>query len=86
MAMATASTWAMAMAMRLAGNKEGKGKGCKGNGVGYVRVAGNKEGNGSKVMVMATRMAGKWSTTVTKRLMATAARVAGKQRQRRQRG
>jgi hypothetical protein len=32
MATATATTWAMAIAMRLAGNKEGKAKGSKGNG------------------------------------------------------
>jgi hypothetical protein len=46
-----------------------------------VRVAGNKEGEGSKalVMAMATKIAGEWSATATKRLMATATRVAGKQ-------
>jgi hypothetical protein len=32
MASATAMTWVMAMAMRLVGDKEGKGKGSKGNG------------------------------------------------------
>ncbi len=57
-----ASTWATAMAMRLAGNKKAR-EGCKGNDDGHVRVAGNKEGKGSKAMAMAvamaTRMAGK---------------------------
>jgi hypothetical protein len=48
----------MATAMKLAGNKEGKGKGNKGYGGGDVRVAGDKEGKGSKAMAMATRMAG----------------------------
>jgi hypothetical protein len=57
-------------------------EGCKGNGDGNVRVVGNKEGKGSKVMAMAmaTRMAGTWSATATKRLMAMATRVAAKQR------
>jgi hypothetical protein len=59
-------------------------EGCKGNGDGDVRVAGNKECKGSKAMAMAmamaTRMAGKWSATATKRSMATATRVAGKRR------
>ncbi len=30
--MATATTWTIAMATKLAGNKEGKAKGSKGNG------------------------------------------------------
>ncbi len=34
MAMVTATIWAMAMATRLAGNKEGKGDGSKGDGNG----------------------------------------------------
>ncbi len=33
-AMAMAMTWVMATTMRLAGDKEGKDKGCKGNGDG----------------------------------------------------
>jgi hypothetical protein len=36
-----------------------------------MRVVGNKEGKGSKVMAMATRMAGKWTGIVTKRAMVT---------------
>jgi hypothetical protein len=32
--MAMGTTWVMTMAMRLVGNKEGKGKGSKGNGNG----------------------------------------------------
>ncbi len=69
----------MATAMRLAGDKKAR-EGCKGNGDANVRVAGNKEGKGSKAMamVMATRMAGKWSATAMTRLMALATRVAGK--------
>jgi hypothetical protein len=59
-------------------------EGCKGNGDGNVRVAGDKGGKGSKGMVMSmvTRMVGEWSAMATKRLMATAKRVAGKQRRR----
>jgi hypothetical protein len=48
-----------------------------------VRVAGDKEGKGSKAMamamVMATRMAGKWSAMATKKSRAMAMRVVGKQ-------
>ena len=46
-----------------------------------MRVAGNKEGKDSKATVMATRMAGKWTATATKRAMAMATRVTGKQQQ-----
>jgi hypothetical protein len=81
MAMAMAMTWAMAMAMRLAGDEEGKDKGGKGNGDGNEggkgRRGGGRQGNG-----MVTRMASKWTATAMKRAMATARRVAGKQRQR----
>ncbi len=78
--------WAMAMAMRLMGNKEGKGKGgkCKGNSNG--RVTSKKEGKGSKAMALVTRMAGKWPARVTKRAMTMATRVAGNQQQWQQRG
>ncbi len=53
-----------------------------------MRVAGDEEGKGSKAMAiaMAPRMTGKWSAIATKRLMAMAMRVAGKQWQCRQRG
>ncbi len=63
-------------------------EGCKGNGDGNVRVAGDKEGKGSTAMAMAmaTRMAGEWSAMAMKRLMAMAARVAGKQQRWQQRG
>ncbi len=44
-----------------------------------MRVAGNEEGKGRKVMVMATRIEGKWTATATKRAMVTVMRVAGKQ-------
>ena len=82
-----ASTWAMAMAMRLAGNKKAR-EGCKRNGDGNVRVAGNEEGKGRKAiaMAMATKMAGKCCVMGTKRSMAMATRVVGKQRQWQQRG
>ena len=51
-----------------------------------MRVAGNEEGEGGKVMAMVARMAGKWTAMVTKRAMAMATRVVGKQRQWQQRG
>ncbi len=38
--------WAMASAMRLAGDKEDKCKGGKGNGDGDVRVAGKEKDGG----------------------------------------
>ncbi len=57
----------MATWMRLGDDNKCKGKGCKGNGNCNVRVAGNKEDKSSKVMTMASRMAGKWTATVTKR-------------------
>ncbi len=77
---AMATTWVMAMGMRLAVNKKDK-RGLQRHGDGNVRVAGNKEGEGSKAMAkaMVIRMAGKWSATMTKRLMAMATRVADKQ-------
>jgi hypothetical protein len=83
---AMATTWAMATAMRLAGNKKTR-EGCKGTHDGDVRVAGNEEGEGSKAMamMMVTRMEGKWSVTATKRLMEMATRVAGEQQLRQQR-
>jgi hypothetical protein len=59
--------WAMEMAMRLAGGKEGKGKDGKGNVDGNVRVVGNKEDEGSKAMALATRMVGEWTVMATKR-------------------
>jgi hypothetical protein len=43
-----------------------------------MRVAGNKEGKGGKAMAIATRMAGKWTVTARKRVMAMETRVAGK--------
>jgi hypothetical protein len=44
-----------------------------------MRVVGDKEGKGGKVMAMATRIAGKQTAMVTKRVMVMAMRVAGKQ-------
>jgi hypothetical protein len=63
-----------------AGRRQKAGEGCKGNDKDNVRVMSNKEDEGSKAMVMAmaTRMAGTWSATTTKRLMAMTTRVAGK--------
>jgi hypothetical protein len=46
-----------------------------------MRVAGNKEGKGDKAMATAIRIAGEWTETATKRVMVTATRVAGEQRQ-----
>jgi hypothetical protein len=51
-----------------------------------MRVAGNKESKGNQKTAMATRMAGEWTAMAAKRVMATAMRVAGKQRQWQQRG
>jgi hypothetical protein len=50
-----------------------------------MRVVGVKEDKGGKAMAIAARM-GKWTATATKRVMATATRVVGKQQQRQQRG
>jgi hypothetical protein len=44
-----------------------------------MRVAGDEEGKGNKTMVMATRIAGEWTATVTKRVMVMATRVVVKQ-------
>jgi hypothetical protein len=46
-----------------------------------MRVAGDEEGEDGKAMVMATRMAGKWTVTARKRAMAMemATRVVGEQ-------
>jgi hypothetical protein len=44
-------------------------------------VVGDTESKGSKAMAMATRIAGKWTGTATKRAMMMAMRVAGKQQQ-----
>ncbi len=71
---------------RQLGNNEAKGKGRKGNYNNDVRMAGEEEGKKSKAMALATRMAGKWTATATKRAMTTAMRVVGKQWQRQQRG
>jgi hypothetical protein len=43
-----------------------------------VRVVGDKEGEGGKAMAMATRIAGEWTVTSTKRALVTATRVVGK--------
>ncbi len=42
-----------------------------------MRVVGNKKGEGSMAMAMATKMVGEWTTTATKRAIATATRVPG---------
>ncbi len=42
-------------------------------------VAGDKEGEGNKAMAMATRIAGEWTATATKRAMVMAMRVADDQ-------
>jgi hypothetical protein len=70
MAIATVTT------MRLGGDEEGKGKGCKGDGNsnegGGQQRGQRRQGNG-----YATRIAGEWTATATKRAMVTATRVAG---------
>jgi hypothetical protein len=45
-----------------------------------MRMAADEEGKGNKAIAMATRIAGEWTATVTKRAMVMAMRVAGKQR------
>ncbi len=52
--------------------------------VKVMRVAGDEEGEDGKAMVMATRMAGKWTVMARKRAMVMATRMAGKQRLRQQ--
>ncbi len=47
-----------------------------------MRVGGDEEGEGDKAMAMATRIAGEWTATATKRAMVTATRVAGERRRR----
>ncbi len=42
-----------------------------------MRVAGNEEGKGSKAMLTATRVAGKWTVTAMKRAMAKKTRFGG---------
>ncbi len=74
---AMATMWAMVMVMRLAGNKVGRGKGVMGNGNGDARVADKEEGKGSKAMALATSMAGEWTATAKKSVMAMVMRVAG---------
>jgi hypothetical protein len=44
-----------------------------------MRVAGKEEGKVGKAMAIATRNAGKWTVTATKRAMLTATRMAGEQ-------
>jgi hypothetical protein len=82
--MATTTTWVMTMAMRLAGNKRGKG-GQQGKWQRQREGGGQQRGRGSKAMAiamaMAKKMVGEWSAMATKRLMAKATWVAGKQRQ-----
>jgi hypothetical protein len=54
--MATATQRAMAMATRVAGNKEGNGYGCKSNGNGNE---GGTRVTATRAMATATRVAGK---------------------------
>ncbi len=44
-----------------------------------MRVAGKEEGIGGKVMVLATRVMGKWTLTAMKRVMAMKTREVGKE-------
>jgi hypothetical protein len=59
----TATTWDMATVMRLAGDKEGRGKGGKAMTTA-MRVVGKEEGKGSKAMGLATRVVGKWTASL----------------------
>jgi hypothetical protein len=77
-AMAMAPTWAMLMAMRLAGNNVARAKGARAMTMA-MRVAGNKEGNDGKAMAMATRVAGERTVTAMKRAMSMATREVGKE-------
>ncbi len=42
-----------------------------------MRVVGKEEGEGGTAMALATRIAGRWTATATKRVMVMATRVAG---------
>jgi hypothetical protein len=88
MATMMAPIWALAMAIRLAGTKEGKGKGGKGNGGEWERDSGDEEDKGGKAfaIAMVTRIAGKWTAMATKRAMVTVRRVAGERCWQQQRG
>jgi hypothetical protein len=66
------------MMTRLAGNKEGKGEGGKGSD-NSNEGTGKEEGKGGKAMALATRVAGKWMATGTKRVMAMKMTEAGKE-------
>jgi hypothetical protein len=44
-----------------------------------MRVAGIEQGEGSKVMVMATRMAGKWTAMAKMRVMVMKTKEAGEE-------
>ncbi len=44
-----------------------------------MRVEGIKEGEGGKAMVMATRLAGKWTAMATMRAMVTKTKEAGEE-------
>ncbi len=61
-------------ALKLDGDKQGKGKGGKGNGDDNE---GGKLGKGGKAMAMVTWVAGEQTATATKRAMATKIRVGG---------
>jgi hypothetical protein len=64
----------MVTALRLDGDKQGKGKGGKDNGDDNE---GGKVGKGGKAMVTVTRVAGEQTAMATKRAMATKTRVGG---------
>jgi hypothetical protein len=83
---AMATMWAMAMVVRLAGDKDDKGKGGKGNLDGDVKVAGKEEDggkvdcNGNKEGDCDGNEGGKGATATamaTKGAMVTATRVVG---------
>ncbi len=51
-----------------------------------MRVAGDEEGEDGNAMEMTTRIAGKWTVTVRKKVMAMVTRVVGEQWQQQHRG
>jgi hypothetical protein len=81
---AMGTMWEMVMAMRLAGDKQDKGEGGKGNDDGDVRAAGEEEDGGQVDRDGAEEGDGdgneggrQATATATKRVMAMATRVVG---------
>jgi hypothetical protein len=58
--------------------KRERARAARANGTA-MRVAGVEEGKGGKAMVMATRVAGKWTATARMRAMVTKTKEAGEE-------